>query len=1057
MSANRTAGETHGASRAAGEQVRKCESGQVRRSHFLTFPLSHLLSLAWALALLLGVLAANNAFAQTTVTTVSGGPSTANPASASGTADGSLSTAVQFNTPGGMAFETSGSILWLADTGNNTIRRLDLTAGTSSTLATNSSGGSIIFSTPLDVAVDGSTNLYILTSGDGRIYQVDLRNLAFGATVTPITPAGTFTAPNALAFDGVGNLYVVEEAGALRRVALSNFTVSANLLPAGTFVAPRGVEVLDNGKIAVSDSSRHTIHLVDPNTLAVTFLAGGTNTPGSALGTGTAARFNSPRHLAKAGNNVLVVADQGNHQVRLVDSAGNTSVLYGVLSNFWVSVSNPSIYPGWADGTAAFAESRNPSGVVVDGSGNAFVTEQFYHLIRRASGSGLTGPSGVGSGSGGAAALNAPSLSFTPNTGYFPVGTRITVTSSSANVFYTTDGTAPTTNSTAVAMASGTGTFLWNNSTNDLTGLRVAAFVVSGTNSASTNITGVTASATTIGVPAGVNVNVFAGAGARVVVPVVLNLRTNDTLRTLQFRIEVTPNGAAPAVGATFGSLAISTNDFVTLTTGGAAATASTLAYTAGTTRGLTVTFIGTNANLLVNRFAVAALVGIPIPVGAVQGDTYNIDVLLPSGTSDGGQTSVAIASAGTRVITVTNLAYRVGDTSPGGWYNAGDFGNGNLDNADVNNAFAAASGLRLPFSFSDAFDAMDAFPEDTAGTVGGDGQIRFLDWQIILLRALRLNTNPLLGVSTTNWLRSWSAGARVNTTTNLIIPAGLRPAGVTPPGEVWHRPAAIGALPLENVAPGATVNVPVFARVAPGAQLAGLQFRALVNADNGAPTLPQPPQFISLTQLLTPSIVAGASNAVAAGWNVGQLALPALSSNLLGFVRFTVPVTAPAGSSYAVSFANADGSPDFFTQYNFETRGASVWVQRTAPAPLSVISDEWKIAFFGSATNPLAADLADPDGDGVPNVLEYLAGTDPTRSTSRVQLNPNGWRNGGRDLAFQLLSAPGKLYVLESNTDLLRPSWVPVVTNLGDGNLREFIQTVTPGAPRYYRLRVLP
>ena len=43
------------------------------------------------------------------------------------------------------------------------------------------------------------------------------------------------------------------------------------------------------------------------------------------------------------------------------------------------------------------------------------------------------------------------------------------------------------------------------------------------------------------------------------------------------------------------------------------------------------------------------------------------------------------------------------------------------------------------------------------------------------------------------------------------------------------------------------------------------------------------------------------------------------------------------------------------------------------------------------------------------------------------------------------------------SNSNLVSPNWVPVVTNMGDGNLKEFIQTVTPGGPRYYRLRVLP
>jgi hypothetical protein len=177
----------------------------------------------------------------------------------------------------------------------------------------------------------------------------------------------------------------------------------------------------------------------------------------------------------------------------------------------------------------------------------------------------------------------------------------------------------------------------------------------------------------------------------------------------------------------------------------------------------------------------------------------------------------------------------------------------------------------------------------------------------------------------------------------------------------------------------------------------------------------------------------------------------------VLGFVRFTVPPTASAGSRYAVTFANADGAPDFFTQYSFETRGASVWVGRAAPLPPSVTSDEWKVSFFGDAASPAAGDLADPDGDGVVNALEYFAGTDPNNAGSRVQLQPGGPRNGGRDLAIQLLSAPGKLYVLEQSGSLIAPAWVPVVTNLGDGNVKEFIQAVTPGGPRYYRLRVLP
>ena len=559
----------------------------------------------WALALLVGVLVQGAALAQTTVVTIGGGPNQQNQATANGFVDGNTLQTAQFNTPGGLVLDISGRYLYLADTVNAAIRRLDLSANNTVTYLSG-------LSTPVDVALDGSTNLYVLTQGDGLIRQYD----QFGQLIAT-NNAAVLTVPTAFAYDGSANLYVVELGGALKRVALSNGTVTT-IVAAGTFSGPRGVEVLDNGTIAVSDTGNHAIRLVSPTTFTVTLLSGLIGTSGTNVGTAAQSRFSSPNHLAKAGGNVLVVSDQGNNRVSVVGTNGSSSVLYGVHSNAWVNVTGT--FPGWFDSTAEFAEARTPAGIVVDGSGNIFVTEQFYHIIRRASGSGLTGPSGVGTGGSTSVTLNAPSLSFSPNTGYFPLGTLISVTSSSTNVYFTTDGTAPTTNSTAVTMASGTGVIRWQNSTNDLTGLRVAAFVFSGTNSASTNITGVAATATTLGVPASLNTNIFAGVGARVAVPIVLNLRTNDTLRTLQFRVEVSPVGAAPMVGASFGAQAIGTNDFVLLTTGGASASFSSLAYTLGTTRGLVVSFIGTNANLLVNRFAVAALLSVPIPAGAAQG-----------------------------------------------------------------------------------------------------------------------------------------------------------------------------------------------------------------------------------------------------------------------------------------------------------------------------------------------------------------------------------------------------------------------------------------------------
>ena len=69
------------------------------------------------------------------------------------------------------------------------------------------------------------------------------------------------------------------------------------------------------------------------------------------------------------------------------------------------------------------------------------------------------------------------------------------------------------------------------------------------------------------------------------------------------------------------------------------------------------------------------------------------------------------------RIIRFENIRFREGDSSPAYWYNAGDFGNGVLENGDVNNAIFAAFGFRRPFPLSDAFAAV-LFSDGVCGVV---------------------------------------------------------------------------------------------------------------------------------------------------------------------------------------------------------------------------------------------------------------------------------------------------------------------------------------------------
>ena len=646
-------------------------------------------------------------------------------------------------------------------------------------------------------------------------------------------------------------------------------------------------------------------------------------------------------------------------------------------------------------------------------------------------------------------------LDISPNSGYYPMGQIIQVKCPGTNVHYTMDGTEPSANSSPVLnIVNYIGYIRWFNTTNDLTNLRVKAFL-GGTNVSAT-VSGQPVTVNNIGTPTDINSSLQAGIGSTIVVPVVCNLGTNQQVKSFQLRYEIAPanNKNTPVISA----LSIMpTNDFVPVATAvqtGVMGSYSVQPYSLGLTNGLVIT---TGSNIFFQHFAVVAMIEVQIPHDASEGDTYSLNVLFPSATSDGYNAGVPLTPMAPTTIVVTNIPYVVGDSASasGSWYNAGTFGDDNLDNADVNQAFYASSGLRVPYSFSDVFNAMDVYPPDASGFVGGDGQIRFLDWMTILQRSLRLDTN--------DWSRAWSpGGVLVDVTTNLVVPhlqltkPAAKANGLASP---WYRQALVGGDSVSYATPGGTVNVPVYVKLQNGATLSGLQFRTVITPQNGAPAVAGSPQLTLASGVTTPYLQNSFKAAEAAfGWTLGSFSYQSRSSNFIGWVSFTVPATALSGQTYAVSFANADGSPDLNTQYDFESRSATVAVNAASP-PASICPDDWKIYFFGSPANPAAADNADPDGDGVPNWMEYLTGTDPTSPQSRLQLSISALPTGKNPMPTQLnwLTAPGKAYELQSRENLADGNWTTMAIVSGDGSVTNLTDTNPPATTRYYRLYVLP
>ena len=143
---------------------------------------------------------------------------------------------------------------------------------------------------------------------------------------------------------------------------------------AAQFNQPRGLAVAPDGTIVVADSGNHRIRLVTPAGV-VTTLAGSTR--GYADGTGAAAQFASPWSAVVRPNGVIVVADTENNCIRLVTPAGVVTTLAGSTTS------------GSADGTGVAARFSFPSSVALLPNGDIVVCDLGNHRIR------LVTPEGV--------------------------------------------------------------------------------------------------------------------------------------------------------------------------------------------------------------------------------------------------------------------------------------------------------------------------------------------------------------------------------------------------------------------------------------------------------------------------------------------------------------------------------------------------------------------------------------------------------------------------------------------------------------------------------------
>jgi len=146
---------------------------------------------------------------------------------------------------------------------------------------------------------------------------------------------------------------------------------------AARFDSPRGVAVDASGNIFVADTRNSTIRKIT-SAGVVTTLAGLAESIGSTDGTGSAARFFYPTSVAvdTAGN--IFVADSYNYTIRKITSAGVVTTLAGSAGS-----------GGSTDGTGSAARFNQPMSVAVDTAGNVFVADTLNDKIRKVTSAGV--------------------------------------------------------------------------------------------------------------------------------------------------------------------------------------------------------------------------------------------------------------------------------------------------------------------------------------------------------------------------------------------------------------------------------------------------------------------------------------------------------------------------------------------------------------------------------------------------------------------------------------------------------------------------------------------
>jgi sugar lactone lactonase YvrE len=250
---------------------------------------------------------------------------------------------------------------------------------------------------PTGIAVDPVGNLFIADTGNNAIRRVDAKtaiittipgNYFQGEWIGEVAKysgesSGTYP-PISIAVDGEGNLYLgVSHAGGIKRIDPVNQNVTSLVGPGlngdpsapVAILGPYWMAVDRHGTLFFSDPDRNLVSQVNfPGKDVHRIAGGGLCDFGGDGGSAVGALLCFPEALVVNNDQKLFFLDAGNNRVRQIDLT--TGIIFTVAGN------GQTGYQG-DNGLGVSASFNTPTGLAVDGEGNLYIADTGNKCIRR--------------------------------------------------------------------------------------------------------------------------------------------------------------------------------------------------------------------------------------------------------------------------------------------------------------------------------------------------------------------------------------------------------------------------------------------------------------------------------------------------------------------------------------------------------------------------------------------------------------------------------------------------------------------------------------------------